>query len=45
MEQIKQDDLKKIQELDHGKTITVDFVKKHDTSKPQYKDNPETKYY
>ena len=44
MEQIKEDDLKKIRELDHGKTITVDFVKKHDTSKPQYKNNPEKKY-
>ena len=33
MEQIKEDDLKKIRELDKGKTITVDFVKKHDKCK------------
>ena len=44
MEQIKEDDLKKIQELNNGETITVDFVKKHDTSKSQYKNNPETEY-
>ena len=44
MEQIKEDDLKKIQELNNGETITVDFVKKHDTSKPQYKKKPKTKY-
>ena len=44
MEQIKQDDLKKIRELDHGKTIKVNFIKKHDTLKQQYEGNPETKY-